>query len=65
VVKKEEESNSERIKPQSVGSTPSYGFAFKCNERAEKRREVSSRHISFAFVHFRSIIPWLTHPAIK
>ena len=52
VVKNDEESNCERVKPQKVGSTPSYGFAFKCNERAEKRREVSCSYITFMTCHF-------------
>jgi hypothetical protein len=37
----EEESNCESTKPRKVGSTPSYGFTFKCDERSEKRREVN------------------------
>jgi hypothetical protein len=36
----EEEPNCEKVKPQRVGSTPAYGFAFKCDERAEKKKRV-------------------------
>ncbi|WVZ77460.1 hypothetical protein U9M48_025322 [Paspalum notatum var. saurae] len=39
----EEESNCESTKPRKTGSTPSYGFTFKCDERSEKRREFYSK----------------------
>lgn len=64
----EEEPNCEKVKPQRVGSTPAYGFAFKCDERAEKRREVNllldNICTEFSLIHM-DIIPFLTHSAIK
>uniref|UniRef100_A0A453NRD8 Uncharacterized protein n=2 Tax=Aegilops tauschii subsp. strangulata TaxID=200361 RepID=A0A453NRD8_AEGTS len=43
----EEDLNSESSKARRSGSTPAYGFSFKCDERAEKRREVISGLIPY------------------
>ncbi|TVU32958.1 hypothetical protein EJB05_24725, partial [Eragrostis curvula] len=43
VKRDEAESNCESSKPRKTGSTPSYGFTFKCDERSEKRREFYSK----------------------